>query len=225
MSMHKHFIARFTVGGGPSPLRELERILDLAGSSPDQEAWFGTHKPGTDWDGPGICILLAAESAEAIIAEVIDRSTKAPDEPATRELYHDREEFAAWWHIRNPICVKFESLNRIPGCHWKSRLGAARVFKSQVSFAYWDFGDESFEDLASAGVADLQVAPFATPIGGAPERNNSGHRPQLGRLAPARLSSPWCRFQWRPGGSAWEQEDLDRKVVAGQRRRTSVRPD
>jgi hypothetical protein len=150
----------------------LERILDLADSSPDREAWFGTHKPGTDWDGPGICILFAAATPEAIIAEVIDRSTKAPDEPATRELYQDRGEFAAWWHIRNPIRVEFESLNKIPGCHWKSRLGAAKVFKSQVSFTYWDFGGEFFEDLASAGVVGLHVPQSAMPIGAAPEETS-----------------------------------------------------
>ena len=107
MPKHKHFICKFTVGGGPSPLRELERILDLADSSPAREAWFGTHKPGTDWEGAGICILLAAETPEAIIAEVVDRISKVPEEPATLELYRDRGEFVAWWHIRNPIRVNF----------------------------------------------------------------------------------------------------------------------
>jgi hypothetical protein len=120
MPKHKHFIAKFAVGGGPSPLRELERILDLADSSPASEAWFGTHKLGRDWDGAGICILLAAPTLEAIIAEVIDRTNKAPDDPATRELYRDRGEFAAWWHIRNPIRVKFKSLREIPGHNWQA---------------------------------------------------------------------------------------------------------
>jgi hypothetical protein len=101
MPKHKHFVAKFTEGGGPSPLQELERILDLADSSPTREAWFGTHKPGTDWDGPGICILLAQGQSDAIIAEVIDRASEAPDEPATTELYQGRGEFVAWWHVRN----------------------------------------------------------------------------------------------------------------------------
>src|SRR5271156_5472796 len=112
MPKHKHFIAKFTERGGPSPLRELERILDLADSSPAREAWFGTHKPGVDWDGPGICILLAAPTLEGIIAEVIDRNNKVPDEPATKELYRDREgyqEFVAWWRVRNPVRIQFES--------------------------------------------------------------------------------------------------------------------
>jgi len=104
---------------------------------------------------------------------VIDRTTKAPDEPATRELYRDRGEFVAWWHIRNPIQVRFESLNKIPGCNWKSKLGAANVFKGQVSFTYWDFGAESFEDLACAGVVDLHVSHSAVPLVAAPDETSS----------------------------------------------------
>jgi hypothetical protein len=163
--MPKHFIAKFTVGGGPSPLGELERISDLADSSPTREAWFGTHKPGTDWNGLGICILLAAPTLDAIIAEVIGRTSKAPDDPATNELYRDRGAFVAWWRIRNPVRVKFESLHDIPGHNWRSGLGAANVFRSQVSFTYWDFGGASFEDLASgAVVANQKVPRVAIPV-------------------------------------------------------------
>lgn len=150
MPKHRHFIAKFTVGGVPSPLLELERILDLADSSPAREAWFGTHKPGADWGGVGICILLAAGTQEAIIAEVIGRNSKPPNELATMELYKGRGEFVAWWRIRNPIRVKFKSLSEIPGHNWNSGLGAADVFHSQVSFTYWDFGGASFENLASS---------------------------------------------------------------------------
>src|SRR5579872_4975098 len=107
--MPKHFIAKFTESGGPSPLGELERISDLADRSPTREGWFGTHKPGTDWTGPGICILIAAPTLDGIIAEVIGRTREAPDEPATNELYRDRRGFVAWWRVRNPIRVKFAS--------------------------------------------------------------------------------------------------------------------
>jgi hypothetical protein len=130
--------------------------------SPSREAWFGTHKPGADWGGAGICTLLAAPTLEAIIAEVIGRADKAPDEPATRELYRDRGDldFAAWWRIRNPIRVKFESLHQVPGHRWRSGLGAAGVFGgSMVSFTYWDFGGASFEDLASSVAGASQNAP------------------------------------------------------------------
>jgi hypothetical protein len=167
MPKHKHFIAKFTVGGGPSPLQELERILDLADSSPAREAWFGTHKPGADWGGVGICILLAAGTSEAIIAEVIDRTKEAPDEPATMELYRDRGEFVAWWHIRNPIRVKFESPHEIPGHNWHSGLGAAEVFHSQVSFTYWDFGGASFEDLTGSAVVKQGALALTLPVGAA----------------------------------------------------------
>src|SRR5207245_480541 len=105
---------------------------------------------------------------EAIIAEVIDRTNKPPDEPATMELYRDRGEFVAWWHIRNPIRVKFKSLHEIPGHNWHSGLGAAEVFHSQVSFTYWDFGGASFEDLASsAAVVSQNVRHLAIPVGAA----------------------------------------------------------
>ena len=175
MPKHKHFIAKFTVGGGPSPLLELERIIDLADSSPAREAWFGTHMPGADWEGPGTCILIAAPTLEAIVAEVIDRTNEQPDEPAARELYRDRGEFAAWWHIRNPIRIRFKSLHEIPGCNWNSKRGAAEVFRSQVAFTYWDFGGASFEGLASSAATVNQNAPrLAIPVGAvAPERASS----------------------------------------------------
>lgn len=134
--MPRHFIAKLTVGGGPPPLQELDRILDIADSSPDHEAWFGTHKSGSDWDGAGICILIASPTLEALIAEVIDRTGKVPDEPLSRELYRDRGGFVAWWLIRNPIRVRFRSLHEIPGRSLRSGKGAADVFHSQVSFTY-----------------------------------------------------------------------------------------
>ena len=163
--MPKHFITKFTVGGGPSPLRELERISDLADSSPTCEAWFGSHKPGSDWSGAGICILLSP-TLEAVIAEVVDRTNKAPDEPSATELYEGRGDFVTWWRIRNPIRVRFRSLAEIPGHNWKSGLGAAGVFgRSQVSFTYWDFDGASFEDLcARATLASRSVPNLAKPV-------------------------------------------------------------
>src|SRR5208283_3821125 len=97
---------------------ELRRILDQADSSPDREAWFGTHKPGAAWDHAGVCILLASPTLRGIIAEVVGRSNQMPDDPAARELYKDRdghEEFTAWWRVRNPIPIQFKSLEEIPG--------------------------------------------------------------------------------------------------------------
>jgi hypothetical protein len=165
----------------------LERISDLADGSPVREAWFGTHKPGANWGGAGICILLAAGTPEAIIAEVVDRTNKAPDEPATRELYRDRGEFVAWWRIRNPIRARFESLHEIPGHGWHSGLGAAKVFHSQVSFTYWDFGGASFEDLASsAAVVNQNVPHLAIPVGAA------------ARDEPASAADPGCERWSRP---------------------------
>jgi hypothetical protein len=111
--MPNHFIAKFTTGGGPPPIEELARILDQADSSPDREAWFGTRKGGNKQDEVGICILLAMPTLHAIITEVIGRNDTMPDEPATRELYEDREGLVAWWRIRNPIPVQFESLDAI----------------------------------------------------------------------------------------------------------------
>jgi hypothetical protein len=84
-----------TERGGPPPLQVLEQIMDLADSSTSREAWFGTHKLGKAWDGTGICVLLAAPTLDAIIAEVIDRADEAPDEPATIELYGERPGFVA----------------------------------------------------------------------------------------------------------------------------------
>ena len=135
--MPKDFIAKFTVGGGPSPLRELERILDLADSSPTHEAWFGTHKPGASWDGAGICILLAVPTLDAIIAEVTHRPGEPPDDPAAI-VYADRVDFVAWWRIRNPIRVKFGSLDEIPGSNLRSGLRAPQVFRSRG--AIYDLG-------------------------------------------------------------------------------------
>jgi hypothetical protein len=147
--MPNHFIAKFTKGGGPPPDEELARILDQAESSPDHEAWFGTRKPGKKWDDVGICILLAAPTLDGILAEVRERRDRMPDDPATRELYPGcKKQFAAWWRIRNPIRVHFESLEEIPGNHI-SGPRAPDVFRGRVAFAYWNFGSECFDDLAA----------------------------------------------------------------------------
>jgi hypothetical protein len=217
--MPKHFIAKFTVGGGPSPLRELERISDLADSSSTREAWFGTHKPGASWTGPGICILLAAPTLDAIIAEVIARSSKEPDDAATNELYRDRGSFVAWWRIRNPIRLKFDSFHEIPGHNWQSGLGAADVFRSQVSFTYWDFGGASFESLTSrAAVVNQNVSQRTIPVG-ADSRDKTADAWDLGSERWSRPEFPVygldfsggeedCRYgnrkiwvaTWPPGG-------------------------
>jgi hypothetical protein len=74
-----------------------------------------------------------------------------PD-PIFRELYQDHEEFSAWWRVRNPIAVRFDSLDAIPGRGCASGQGAPYVFRGQVSFAYWDFRDASFQDLVGSAV-------------------------------------------------------------------------
>lgn len=166
--MPNHFIAKFAMGGGPPPDEELARILDQAESSPDHEAWFGTRMGGKKWDDVGICILLAAPTLDGILAEVIGRSDRMPDEPATRELYRDCEkQFAAWWRIRNPIRVNLESLEAIPGHGHASGRRAPDVFRGQVAFAYWDFGGACFDDLAArVGVVNLYVPRLTKPDGG-----------------------------------------------------------
>jgi hypothetical protein len=160
--MAHHFIAKITPDGGPPPREELARILDQADNCPDREAWFGTHKPGANWDRPGICVLLAVPTLQAVICEVIGRSDTMPDIPAVKELYYDHGGFSAWWHVRNPVCVQFDSLDSVPGHGCASGRGAAHVFKGQVSFAYWDFGNTSFDDLVGRAV----VAKFNVPLSG-----------------------------------------------------------
>src|SRR5579872_1725431 len=162
--MSTNFICKFAPGGGPSPLREIERILDQADSSPGREAWFGTHIPGREWRNPGICIALAAPTLHGIIAEVVGRSDTIPHDRATTELYQDRkgyEEFVAWWRIRNPIRVQFDSLDQIPGRACASGRGAKYTFsRSQVAFAYWDFLGASFDALAESCSTASQASPF-----------------------------------------------------------------
>lgn len=155
--MPNDFIAKFAAGGGPPPLDLFAQILDQAASSPGREAWFATRVAGTQWSDVGICILLAAPTLQAIVAEVIGRSDDMPDEPAVRELYRDHEGFAAWWHIRNPRRVQFHSYDAIPGYGFKSRQGAAYVFGGQAAFVYWDFGGTSFADLAAVVSAEVPL--------------------------------------------------------------------
>jgi hypothetical protein len=148
--MPNNFVCKFSTSGGPSPLGELARILNQANRSPEREAWFGTHKPGREWRDVGICIVLASPALDGIIAEVIGRTDQMPDDPLASEQYRDREGhegFAAWWHVRKPTPLHFETLDKIPGRSYSSGQGAAAVFHSQVSFAYWDFGGASLEDL------------------------------------------------------------------------------
>ncbi len=74
MAKH-HFIAKFTLGGGPLPETELESILLQADHSPRHEAWFATRNSGPKRLRPGFCILIAAQTdpMQAVIAEVVDR--------------------------------------------------------------------------------------------------------------------------------------------------------
>jgi hypothetical protein len=169
--MPRSFTAKFTLGGGPLPEEELARILEQANNSPNREAWFGTRKAGVEWHGPGICVLLAVPKRrnrrgarqrppwEALIAEVVERSDAMPNDTSVKELYEGHEGFNAWWQVRNPIAVQYDALDAVSGCGVKSRKNAADVLGGSVSFAYWDFGNSSFDDLAVAAVPKLKALP------------------------------------------------------------------
>jgi hypothetical protein len=165
--MPTDFIAKFTVSGGPAPLAVLDSILVQAAENPAREAWFGTHKSGAGWDGAGTCILLAVPSLDAIIADIVGRSSDPPTAAASSrgmDLYSDLTSFVKWWKLRNPIRIRFSSLAGIPGRAWYSGKSAPDVFRSQVSFAYWDFRGVSLGHLPSEARAPIAAPRSPSPL-------------------------------------------------------------
>lgn len=152
MPKHRHFIAKFTVGGGPSPLRELERILDLADSSPAREAWFGTHKPCTVGTAQGSAFCLRQRHRKRSLPKWLIGPTRHQTIPA-------RWSFT---EIEGNLLHGGISATR-------SGLSSGHLTKSPAVT-----GKVDSELPISAGVVDLHVPHLAIPIGAAaPDETSS----------------------------------------------------
>ncbi len=182
--MSHSFIAKLTEGGGPPPLVELHRLVELAASSNDQTAWFATRKPGTGWtptqDGtPSLALLFARtgiESVHAVVAEIRERRGQIPDDPAAQDLYRGHEGFRGWWLLANPIVVRLASLRSVPG-NSAGGKSIADAFSGTLTFGYWSFDpntpivtllgsmDQPVIELESVAQARPPVSASSAPVG------------------------------------------------------------
>lgn len=168
----KHFIAKITPGGGPSPLIELNRLVAQADENEEHTAWFATRKPGAGWEQSPVsrCLIIAAGVAgpgggiRAVHAQIRRRQDSPPaNHPVVRELYPNPDDYQGWWLLGDPIYIDFQSIADIPGCHRKSKRSYGDTFSGSVSFAYWDFGSEDI-DLFVHRVDEDDTPPAATAV-------------------------------------------------------------
>jgi hypothetical protein len=168
--MPHHFIAKLTPGGGPPPRVELARIVGQAAESENQTAWFATRKPGASWhptlDGsPCVALIFVRNddgSIDAVVAEVRDRRTEIPDDPATQDLYRGHEGFAAWWLLADPVAVRLPSLEPVPGTSLEGKT-AAEAFVGTLTFGYWSYDPLAQVVAHLRSVDEPLVADAPTP--------------------------------------------------------------
>jgi hypothetical protein len=161
MADFSHFAAKVAPDKGPDPKEEFRNLLAQGGRHPKSVSWFATANAANDFHraGNSICMLFyhpdGATEVEALIARVLNKSDygSPPDEVKSfYEPWNDR--LKNWWplggardgKIVDMVLTRFESLDAIPGCSWKTNLPANRTFVGKASFAGWKF-DDGFNPL------------------------------------------------------------------------------
>jgi len=150
--MPNHFIAQFTVGGGPDPQLELDRILSQAeptDTAPHQDtAWFPTKVGAKGWvkSKDSQCLVFCKArtgGVDAIHAQVIDVSETMPNDPVVRDFYSEHD-FPVWWKVTDVQRTSFDSVDEIPGVSMTGK-SAIDAFSGNATFAFWSFGDVSID--------------------------------------------------------------------------------
>ncbi len=90
-----------------------------------------------------------------------------PSDATVAELYEGHTGFEGWWRVRNPISVRFQSLAEIPGRSSESDSRADTTFAGSCTFACWNFGNSSFDELTT-GVTRTAGTNSARVIEGFP---------------------------------------------------------
>ena len=142
-----HFIAKLSPDVKPHPEEELAHIVKQAAAAPDQAAWFATRLPGKAWQPirRGLqagCVILYRRpegTFDVLIADIVGRQDRRPDDDSVDDLYPEDPGFKGWWRLARPHRTRVTSLQQIPGSAYRSNRPAVESFNGMASFVYWSF--------------------------------------------------------------------------------------
>ncbi len=161
---YSHVLTKLSMNGGPHPATELRNIVKQCRRDPNSAAWFATHHAGTGFlrAGNSVCVIFhhpdRSPRVEAVVARLVsqDKVSSPPQGAEVRDFYQARpDRLTNWWRLGekpmnkiscDAVLTEFESLEAIPGRHWKSGNTARETFVAQCSFAGWAF-EETFNPL------------------------------------------------------------------------------
>ena len=161
---YSHVLAKLSPNGEPGPAAELRNIMKQCRRDPNSVAWFATHHPSNGFlrAGNSVCMIFhhpdQSPRIEAVVARLVsqERVGLPPERAEVRDFYEARpDRLTSWWRLGEKpannlhcdvVLTEFESLEAIPGCHWKSGNNARETFVAQCSFAGWTF-EETFNPL------------------------------------------------------------------------------
>jgi hypothetical protein len=161
---YSHVLAKLSVEGGLDPATDLRNIVKQCRRDANSVAWFATYHSGTGFSraGNSICVIFhhpdRSPRVEAVVVRVLSKEpvSSPPEGAEVRNFYQARaDRLTNWWRLGekpinalncDAVLTEFESLEAIPGCHWKSGNTARETFVSKCSFAGWTF-EETFNPL------------------------------------------------------------------------------
>ena len=142
--MGSSVVFKLTPGGGPEPVRELERVAGVAEDDLRGESWIASRKPGAAFVADANSQLLAFARVSgtdtlALTAQIVARHDRLPADALVRDMYDMYVGvFGAYWRIRN-VRLRQVPAAALPGTTLNDRpIGEA--FSSSLSFAYWKPG-------------------------------------------------------------------------------------
>jgi hypothetical protein len=90
-----------------------------------------------------ICLLFhfrEGAGVDAVVGLIVKRRERMPEDEALRSLYGADNAYRAWWQLAQVARYKLPSLDLIPGRSRNGLTATSAFARSQLSFAYWDFG-------------------------------------------------------------------------------------
>ena len=171
---------RLTQGGGPDPIRELERVAGVAEDARDCISWIASRKPGAGFAADADSRLLAFAQVSgmdvlALTARIVARHDGLPADAPVRDMYEAYEDdFKAYWKIRD-VRLRRTPFESLPGTTLKG-VPIGKAFGGQLNFAYW---------IPAEWPEPVAPIPRGGPVGGAPRDARTA------ALAPtARVAKP-----------------------------------
>ncbi len=156
-------VFRLTAGGGPEPVRELERVATVADDDHDGTSWIASRKRGAAFEADAGSRLLAFARVSrtevlALTARIVGRCDRLPADALVRDMYEGYEgAFGAYWKIRD-VRLRRTPAENLPGTTLRRR-SIREAFRSPLTFAYWQ--PAAWAEAEVPAARDRRVADVA----------------------------------------------------------------